>query len=158
MRKHTKKKVGFVTLATVAITSSLAYAYWTGSGTGTGSAKTADGTLPLTVQQTSTIAGMGPGDFAQMLSGTFDNPNTGPVYVSTVTARIASVTKASNAPDGTCDASDYTLTNETMTVGTEVPRGTGMGGWDGATIQFHNKTTIQDACKGATVNLAYTIS
>jgi hypothetical protein len=158
MRPHTKKKVGFVTLATVAISSSLAYAYWTGSGSGTGTADTADGTLALTVRQTSVVAGMGPGDVAQVLSGNFDNPNSGPVHVSTVTARIDSVTKDPGAVAGPCDASDYTLGGATMTVNAEVPAGNAKGTWSGATIKFNNKNTIQDACKGATVNLAYTIA
>ncbi|HET6562528.1 MAG TPA: hypothetical protein VFG72_11690 [Marmoricola sp.] len=158
MRPHTKKKVGLVTLATVAITSSLAYAYWTAEGSGTGSADTADGTLALTVHQTSVVADMGPGVVAQVLTGNFDNPNSGPVYVGTVTASIASVTKASGAPAGTCDASDYTLAGAAMTVDAEVPVGTGVGTWTGATIKFNNKNVNQDACKGATVNLAYTIS
>jgi hypothetical protein len=30
--------------------------------------------------------------------------------------------------------------------------------WGGATIQFNNKVTNQDACKLATVNLAYAIA
>ncbi len=158
MRPHTKKKVGLVTLATVAISSSLAYAYWTGSGSGTGSAATADGTLALKVHQTSTVTAMGPGDMAQALIGNFDNPNSGPVYVSTVTASIAGVTKAPNAPDGTCAASDYTLERAAMQVNTEIPPGNGRGTWDGATIQFNNKNVNQDACKGAIVNLAYTVS
>jgi hypothetical protein len=158
MRPHTKKKVGFVTLATVAISSSLAYAYWTGSGSGTGSAETAEGIQALTVRQTSTIGDLGPGVPLRVLSGNFDNPNSGPVYVGTVTASIAGVTKAPNAPEGTCDASDYTLGLSTMTVNAEVPAGVGAGSWGGATIKFNNKNVIQDACKGATVNLAYTIS
>jgi hypothetical protein len=158
MRPHTKKKVGFVTLATVAISSSLAYAYWTGSGSGDGTADTAEGTQALTVRQTSVVTGMGPGDAAQLLSGNFDNPNSGPVYVRTVTATIASVSPADGAPAGVCDASDYTLGGATMTVNADVPAGNGQGNWAGATIKFHNKNTAQDACKGATVNLAYTIS
>ncbi len=158
MRPHTKKKVGFVTLATVAISSSLAYAYWTGSGTGTGSADTADGTLALTVRQTSAVAGMGPGDVAQGLSGNFDNPHAGPVRVNTVTVRIDGVTKADGAPAGDCDATDYTLSQETMTVNAEIPPGNSRGTWSGATIKFNNKNVVQDACKGATVNLAYTIA
>jgi hypothetical protein len=158
MRPHTKKKVGFVTLATVAISSSLAYAYWTGNGSGTGSAKTGEGNLALTVRQTSVVAGMGPGDLAKVLSGNFDNPNSGPVYVRTVTARIDGVTKAADAPAGDCAASDYTLALETMTVNAEVAAGNGQGSWSGATIKFNNKNVNQDACKGATVNLAYTIS
>ena len=158
MRPHTKKKVGLVTLATVAISSSLAYAYWTGSGSGDGTANTGEGALALQVNQTSVVAGMGPGDVAQMLVGNFDNPNSGPVYVGTVTARIDSVTKATGAPAGTCDATDYTLANAAMEVNAEVPTGNGKGAWDGATIKFNNKNVVQDACKGATVNLAYTIS
>ncbi len=44
-----------------------------------------------------------------------------------------------------------------MNVDAEVPAGTSQGSWSGATIKFNNKATNQDACKGATVNLAYTI-
>jgi hypothetical protein len=158
MRPHTKKKVGFVTLATVAITSSLAYAYWTGSGSGTGTAETAKGTEPLIVRQTSVVAGMGPGVTAKPLSGNFDNPNSGPVFVRTVTASIASVTQGPDALDGTCAADDYTLNSATMTVNKDIPAGEEVGNWTGATIKFNNKEENQDDCKGATVNLAYTIS
>ena len=45
-----------------------------------------------------------------------------------------------------------------MAVNAEVPAGTNQGSWSGATIRFNNKNVVQDACKGATVNLAYTIS
>jgi hypothetical protein len=75
-----------------------------------------------------------------------------------VTVSISSVTKAGGAPAGTCDATDYTLANAAMTVNADVPAGNGTGSWTGATIQFNNKpATNQDACKGATVNLAYTV-
>ena len=101
---------------------------------------------------------MSPGDTAQTLSGTFTNTNSGPVYVTSVVASISSVTKAGGAPAGTCDATDYTLANATMAVGAEVPAGTGVGSWSGATIKFNDKVTNQDACKGATVNRAYVIN
>jgi hypothetical protein len=46
-----------------------------------------------------------------------------------------------------------------MTVSAEVAVGTAKGAWTGATLKFNDKTTTnQDACKGATVNLSYTIS
>ena len=46
-----------------------------------------------------------------------------------------------------------------MSVGAQVPVGTGVGSFTGATIKFNNKTaTNQDACKDATVTLSYTIS
>ena len=157
--QNKKKKAGVLAIATIAISSSLAYAYWTAGGSGTGTATTAEGTQALTVVQTSTVTAMGPGDSAQFLSGKFNNPNSGPIYVGTVTASISGVTKASGAPAGTCDASDYTLANAAMTVNAEVATGNSVGSWSGASIKFNNKVdTNQNACKGATVNLAYTIS
>ena len=108
--------------------------------------------------QTSTVTAMQPGDAAQTLTGKFNNPNTGPAYVGTVTASIASVVKDAGAPAGTCDATDYTLANAAMTVNAEVPAGNNVGNWTGATIKFNNKASNQNQCKGATVNLAYTVS
>jgi hypothetical protein len=155
--KDKKKKAAIVAAALMLITGGGAFAYWTTTGTGTGTATTGS-TVDITVMQTSTVSAMGPGDAAQTLSGNFDNPNPGPVYVSTVTASISSVDKAVGAPAGTCDASDYTLASAVMTVNAQVPAGTAQGAWTGATIQFNNTAANQDGCKLATVNLAYTIS
>src|SRR4051794_9386999 len=159
MRFSRKTKVA-VTLATCValVGGGVAIAYWTTGGSGTGTASTRSGATAITAVQTSTVSNMAPGDSAQTLSGNFTNTNAGPVYVATVTASIASVTKAVGAPAGTCDATDYTLANAVMTVNAEVPAGTGQGSWSGATIKFNNKVTNQDACKGATVNLAYAIA
>jgi len=148
-------------VAGVAIALALAgaaIAYWTAGGSGTGSGAAAGGQTGLTVRQTTTLTPMYPGDSPQTISGTFDNPNSGPTYVGNVTVSIASVVKAGGAPAGPCDASDFTLANATMAVNSEVPAGTGQGQFTGATIQFNNEATNQDGCKGATVNLAYTIA
>ena len=158
MRKPTKKSAAIMVAAvTVVAAGGAAFAYWTAGGSGTGSA-TAAGSSNVTVVQTSTVTAMQPGDSAQSLSGNFNNPNTGPAYVGTVTASIASVTKAGSAPAGTCDETDYTLANPGMTVNAEVPAGNGVGTWSGATIKFNNKASNQNQCKGATVNLTYTVS
>ena len=157
MPKSNRSRNAIGILAAILLLSAGAYAYWTIGGGGSGSAATGDVTA-ITVNQTSVVADMHPGDSPQTLSGTFTNGNDGPVYVGTVTASIASVTKAPGAPDGTCDASDYTLTGAAMAVNAEVAADTDVGAWTGATLQFNNKATNQDACKGATVNLAYTIS
>jgi len=142
----------FLTLAIAAG----AYAYWTAGGSGTGSATTAAGTSALTANQTSVLSGMYPGDSAQTISGNFDNPNSGPVYVTSVTVSISSVTGGAGP---SCDSTDYTITGATMAVGAQVPAGSGVGSFTGATIQFNNKAgSNQDDCKGATVNLAYSIS
>lgn len=135
-----------------------AVAYWTAGGSGTGSGSAAGAQSGLTAHQTTTLTAMYPGDTPQTISGNFDNPNSGPIRVSTVTASIASVTKASGAPAGTCDATDFTLANATMTVDAEIATGTGKGAFTGATINFNNKPTNQDACKGATVNFGYAIA
>ncbi len=156
--RHTRGRLAAVVAAIFAIgtAAGIVYGYWTAGGTGTGTA--AAGTLlDLTVNQTSVLAEMYPGDSAQTLSGTFDNPNSGPVLVTTVTASIASVTKAPGTV-GTCDATDFTLAGATTAVNTQVPAGNGVGSWSGPTIKFNNKAaTNQDACKNATVHLSYSI-
>lgn len=157
MSTNKKKRTLGLGLFAILILAAGAIAYWTLGGSGTGSGAADSPTANLVVNQTTVLDPMYPGDSAQTLSGTFTNSNDGPVYVGTVTASIASVTKATGAPAGTCDATDFTLGSAAMTVGTEVPVGTG-GAWTGATIKFNNKGTNQDACKGATVNLAYAIS
>ncbi|MBA3781107.1 MAG: hypothetical protein H0X12_04540 [Nocardioides sp.] len=156
-KPNRKKKVTLLTTAVVLV-GGAAFAYWTGTGSGTGTGSTATAVTALTAVQTSTVSNLAPGATAQPLSGNFNNSNSGPVYVATVTASIASVVKAAGAVAGTCDATDYTLVNATMTVDAQVPAGTAQGAWTGATIQFNNKATNQDQCKGATVNLAYAIA
>ena len=101
---------------------------------------------------------MYPGDTAQTISGDFDNGNDGPVYVTSVTVSIAGVDKAAGAPAGDCDETDFTLADPTMNVGRQVPVGTGVDAFTGASIKFNNKAVNQDGCKNATVTLAYTIN
>ena len=157
MPQSHRKRSAIGVVAVILLLVGGAYAYWTVAGSGTGSAPTGDVTA-ITVNQNTVLDAMYPGDSAQTVSGDFTNGNDGPVYVGTVTASIASVTKAVGAPAGTCDATDYTLADAAMVVNAEVPSGTDVGAWTGATLQFNNKATNQDACKGATVNLAYAIS
>lgn len=157
MRKFTKKTVAVATGAVVVLAGSgVAFAYWTAGGSGTGTAATGT-SVPITAVQTSTVPAMKPGDSALPLTGNFNNTNAGPVYVTSVTASIASVTKATGAPAGTCDDTDYTLATPIMSVNAEVPAGSAQGTWTGATIKFNNKASNQDGCKLATVTLTYTI-
>lgn len=157
---HRTKNKKLVTVAGAALVlggTAAAFAYWSAGGSGAGTGATGT-TVAITANQTSTVANMGPGDSAQPLSGKFNNPNSGPVYVTSVTASIASVTQATGAPTGTCDATDYTLAAPVMPVGLEVAAGNAQGAWGGATIKFNNKNQPQDACKGATVNIDYLIN
>ena len=158
MLKLTRKRAVAVGAVVSLAIAAAAYAYWTSTGSGSGSASAAGAQSALTVNQTTTLSAMYPGDSAQTISGTFDNPNSGPIFVHTVTAAISSVTKAAGAPTGTCDATDFTLANATATVDAEIAAGNAKGAWTGPTLKFNDKTTTnQDACKGATVNLSYTI-
>ena len=155
LTKKSKALVAGVALVGLAGTGT-AYAYWTTSGSGTGSAATSAGTSNLAVAQTSTITNMFPGDGPQTISGTVTNNATQSAYVTAVTASISGVTLAAGAV-GTCDASDYTLATPLMPVGRDLATGASAS-FTGATLQFNNKTTNQDGCKGATVKLAYAAS
>ena len=159
MLKFTKRR-GFVLLGVIAavVIAGAAIAYWTAGGSGSGTAATSNGTGSLTVNQTGSLTAMYPGDSPQTLSGDFDNPTGNLVHVATVSVSISSVTKAGNPVVG-CDATDYTIVGSPMTVNAEVPAGVAKGSWTGATIQFNDKSAVnQDACKGATVNLSYSAS
>jgi len=158
MFKHTKRRTVGLGAVLVLALAGAAFAYWTAGGSGSGSATAAGAQTPLTANQTTVLTAMYPGDSAQTITGNFDNPNTGLIQVASVTASIASVTKAAGAPAGTCDESDFTLASAVMTVNAEVAAGTAKGSFTGATIKFNDKASNQDACKGATVNLAYAIS
>jgi hypothetical protein len=151
-----KKRTSVIAAAVVVVLVSAvaAYAYWTAGGTGSGTAATAAGTNGLTVNQAALATPLEPGVAAQTLSGTFGNTNKAPVYVTSVTAAITSVTPAQGL---TCTAANYTLTDAVMTVGTTVAVGDPVGAWTGAKIQFNNTDANQDGCKGAVVNLGYTV-
>jgi hypothetical protein len=176
MKKHlSKKRVVLAALVVVmlAIASGVAYAYWTAGGGGPGSA-TAGTTSSITVNQTnSAITNLYPGGPAQALSGTFTNPNPGQVQIASVTAVVSSVTPLTGHTligDGTpdCVAGDFYITGSFAGPYT-VPTGTG-GAWNGISVGMVNRngtaappTQIspaanQDNCKGATVNITYTVS
>jgi hypothetical protein len=159
MLKFTKRRALLLigAVATLAV-AGVAFAFWTGGGSGTGGGAAAGAQNALTANQTTMLTAMYPGDSAQTISGNFDNTNSGPIHVSSVTVSIDSVTKAADAPAGACDATDFTLASAVMNVNAEVLTGTAKGSFTGATIRFNDKATNQDGCKGATVSLAYVIA
>ena len=157
MRRPAKKSIAIFSAAVLAIAGTgVAFAYWTSSGSGEGTAATGDAVTNLTIVQTSTVTDLRPGGAAQPLTGNFTNAaGNGPVYVTTVTASIGDITQAGGAV-GACTADDYTLASAVMDVGVQVPEGTGVGAWSGATIAFNNSATVnQDGCQGATVQILY---
>ncbi|HZC52028.1 MAG TPA: hypothetical protein VE441_05985 [Mycobacterium sp.] len=154
MRFSKKAMVATAAGAALAVAAGgMALAYWTSTGAGTGTAATSPGASDLTITQTSTLSPMFPGDAAQTISGTVTNNAANAAYVTSVNVSISSVTQAAGSV-GSCDASDYTLSNPLMVVNKDVASG-GNVAFTGATLKFNNKATNQDGCKGATVNLAY---
>jgi len=146
----------------------LSFAYFTNVGSGSGSAGTGSNN-PVVVKQTSPVTAMAPGIAAQQLSGNFDNPNPGPVFIKDVTAVVSSVAMVGTPSTPACTATDFVIgvgaaagTGQTGTsttgLGVEIPAGNNVGAWSGLTLQFKNKSTNQDACKGSTVTLTYTAS
>jgi hypothetical protein len=152
MHKFRTKTVALAAGVTIAFAGGgIAFAYWTNSGAGTGTATTGTN-VAIVVNQTSAVTAMGPGVAAQTLAGNFDNANTGPVFVTAVTATVTGTDKSG------CGPTDYTIAGSAP-VAAQVPAGTGVGAWTGLTIAFNNKTAVnQDACKNAVVTIAYTSS
>ena len=156
MRKNQKITAVVGGTAAAVLVGGVAFAYWSTTGGGTGSAATSAGASNLSIAQTSVLDPMYPGDAQQTIAGTVTNSNAAggqSQYVNTVTVSITGVTQAPSAV-GTCDATDYTLTNATMNVLTDLAPGASAN-FSGAKIHFNNKASNQDGCKGATVNLAY---
>jgi hypothetical protein len=157
MLKFTKRRVTAV-LGVVAVlaVAGAAIAYWTAGGTGTATGQAASGTTGLTAHLTTPLTDMYPGDSPQALAGTLDNPNNASVYVTSVAASITGVTPTGAGP---CAAADFKIANPTMLVGREVPNGTAADSFSGATIQFNDNPAVnQNGCKGASVEVTYTVS
>jgi hypothetical protein len=113
---------------------------------------------PMVANQTTTLAPMYPGDSPQTISGNFDVAEGGSTHVSSVTVSVSSVVPAPGAAAGVCDATDFTVAHAVMPVNQELSSGHDQGAFTGATINFNDKSTNQDDCRGASVNLAYAIA
>lgn len=152
MRKNLNKKIAVVALGAVALTGTgVAYAYWTTDGDGEGSATTGT-TAAVTVVQTEAPSALVPG-IAQDLTGTFDNPNTFPVYVGAVTVTVDPTWSV-----GTCDDEDFDIVDPDPTTA-EVSVDDDST-WAGGTIELINKPEEnQDDCKDLTaVPLLFSLS
>jgi hypothetical protein len=134
----------------------IAYGYWSNTGTGTGAATTGTN-AGITVVQTTSIAGLYPGQSAVTLAGNFTNTNAGATYVTAVTAPSYTIDATHVTAGCTVAGGHYTL-GGTATVGANVPAGTAQGSWTGLTITMNNLGTNQDFCKGATVTVNYASS
>ena len=153
-KKRTKTKILAVTAALV-VAGGAAFAYWTAGGSGTGTADTGT-VVGVTIVQTAVAAdALYPGGSPVALSGTFNNSNSGPVYVSQVTVAVdPSWSEQDDAGKPACTAADFTLVQPTATNGQVLVDDTST--WGGGSIVMINAATNQDNCKGQTVPLVYT--
>jgi hypothetical protein len=131
-----------------------AFAYWTIGGSGNGTASTGSASA-VTVLQTTTIAGLYPGDVVP-LAGDFNNPGTGSVYITSVTATIGAFSSQTNATLPACTQADFAISGTSNTPG-EIAVGTG-GSWSGLSVTLIDSATNQDNCESLSglVPIVYT--
>ena len=164
--RMTRKKV-FVALGaavTVGAMATAGFAFWTTSGNGTGAGSTATGTANELSFVTTPIAAMYPGDSPQDFTVTVKNNDAS--QTATVTNLKAYITTDST---GTCDGSDFLLDGVSTAVDansavalnwtqSDIAHGATASTDTHDTIQFNNKLTAQDDCKGVNVTLHYLAS
>jgi hypothetical protein len=163
MRTMNKKRLAAVAGGTAIVMAGagIGYAYWTTSGTGNGSATTADGNATAFSVAGGAASDMFPGDEAQTVTATVTNVGDESYKLQTLSAYLTI-----DEPHATagCSASDYLLN------GVDAPGTAGMAAnlhvaptelakrattEKTFTLQFHDKSTEQDSCKGASVTVNY---
>ncbi len=125
-------------------------AYWTGGGAGSGSAAMAANPQPLVISQTA-VTGLAPGG-SKTLAGIITNPNAFGVKVGSVTPGAITV----DSGHALTLLSDYTVTG-TAAVNALVPAN-GSAPWSGLTLSMADTTANQDASKGATLTIPFTLT
>jgi hypothetical protein len=153
MTKISKKRaavLGAVAGATLMV-SGVAAAYWTTTGSGTGTAGVGTDTQ-VTVTQQGSVTGLVPGGPSQSVDIRLKNTAAGPETVSAVHISISSISGATGLG---CTASDFSLTDPTLSATSIAANGTlDVSG----SIAMVDQSWDQNGCKGATVNLAFDVS
>ncbi len=147
MRFSKKALIATGTGAVVAMAAGgLALAYWSSTGTGTGTGSTGTGSNDLTAVSAATSA-LVPGgssvvDFAVTNADTHSSEH------------FSSVSYTITPSDSSCLAGDFSITglptNQTVSPASTTHQN--------ITISFANTAISQDACKGNTLAIAYTLN
>jgi hypothetical protein len=148
--KSKRRSIAAGILLVLALAAGGAYAYWTNSGGGSGTATTASPSGSQLSATNTSVSGLAPG--AGSKSFTVNITNADPTNSYSATSLSAVVT--TNQPG--CDSTDYSVTLPTIGSPLAVAGGATVSAGSGS-IDFINKATNQDACKGATVTLTYTV-
>ncbi len=147
-RKRTSAALGILLALVVA---GGAFAYWTISGGGTGSATAGTVTSDLTVTQLSAVTGLYPGGSPVALPVRISNANSAPVKVGSLSAAL----DGSTLPTG-CTVADFAVSGP-VALNTMIGGSASLDN-SGLTVQMVETGVNQDACKGATVTLQYSVS
>jgi hypothetical protein len=154
MNSKTKKRAVAVLTAILAISVGVAaYAYWTGGGTNTQSVATDNGLKPVKAVVTSGLTGLRPGNVVNV-AGDFDNTANleSVAHVAGLTAAITGTDKPG------CDKTWYSVAQQPSVDTPDVPHGAEGGAWSGLQVSMSDlATTNQDACKGANLQLTFTV-
>jgi hypothetical protein len=115
--------------------------------------------IPAVQFNVNSMSNLYPDNTAHLINFSVTNPGVGNVYVNGVTIAISSITQtaASVAAYGadSCNPSWFSFVQPTAPVNTELVPGTTDYSGD-ASITMIDESGNQDACEGATVNLAFT--
>jgi hypothetical protein len=159
--KFTKKRV-LIALSAVSVLAitAVALAFWTTSGSGSGSA-TAGSDAGVTVSGDPSN-GIYPGGSAAVTTTVTNSSSTQTQYVTNL--HVAISIDSAHATDG-CAASWFTYKADSEGSGDSNPHtvalNTELAASGTHTVDGHvfmsNPNTNQDACKGATINLAYAV-
>ena len=155
MKKHLSKRrvVVSAVVLTLAIASSVAYAYWTstGAGSGTQNAATPSGTLTL---HATGFLNISPGG-SKTVTFTADNSTGTDGYVATIV--FGSVTSSDVPCQTMLTATAGQFAMPTVTSNTVVPNGaSGLALTGSGTLSWTNLAVDQSACKGAALTLNVT--
>ena len=166
MRKSRKATVIIGSTVGALAIGGVAFAYWTTSGSGSGTGATTSGVSDHVGFAQYALSEMYPGDSKQTLKVTVSNDSGESAYIAGVKAYITT-----NNPG--CDGSNFTISNadDSASSSTAVDAASAFSlTWTAADlaahatadatgkIQFNNKLTGQDVCKGAAVTIHYLAS
>jgi len=136
-----------------------AFAFWSSTGTGDGTATTGQA-VQFVITEGAKAGTLAPGNLAgQTVAFTVSNPGPGQLYLGTVTVTLADAAGVAWAPVTTQPTPGTMRCQRLCPAGHSHagrPDPGGSTAFAGASIGFNDKSTNQDACKGATIQLLYT--
>ena len=155
-----KKTIVIASIAALSVAGAgAAFAFWSSTGTGDGTATTGQA-VQFVITEGAKAGTLAPGNLAgQTVAFTVSNPGPGQLYLGTVTVTLADAAGVAWAPVTTQPTPGTMRCQRLCPAGHSHagrPDPGGSTAFAGASIGFNDKSTNQDACKGATIPLLYT--